>query len=688
VREPGDEEARAWAIEAANRLKGTDSESGLRAAARLLVWAPDCLDARDRQAGDQAAATAAPAARFEWWGARARAGCSVAGEWGDPLVITALSALVDVPAPLGSRGPALDAAFGLATKMGDGEGARRFDQARAAAAGALRDGTPPELRASLASVPWARASSADAGASGVVFEPAQVARLESIVRALSGRDRLRPLLEQVLDTLVLWTGVERGLLLLPAPGGRLVARAARNLARRDISGEQLALSHTIARRAIETGDAVVATDAFSTLGDLHASVHALRLRSVLAVPLLARGETLGVVYLDDRSRKGAFGPRELAWVRVVASQAAMAIADARDAVLLRRAARRADRARARIEALLGEREAELDVTRTQLALVQGAPPTRYRYDEIAGRSEPMRQLLRLVDRVTASDVPVLVLGESGTGKELVARAIHANGPRGRRPFVSENCASVPETLLESTLFGHVRGAFTGASSTRAGLFDIADGGTLFLDEIGEMPLSMQAKLLRVLQDGEVRAVGGERARKVDVRVIGATHRNLASMVAAGTFREDLFYRLNVVTLRVPALRERPDDIPLLVDYFVKKHAAGADVRVTRAAVAKLAAFPWPGNVRQLENEVRRALVLGDGAIDLTELSADVLRGGPAAVRGGGLDLRSRVDALESELVFEALAKTRGNQTRAAQLLGLSRFGLQKMMKRLGVPLPG
>jgi len=460
------------------------------------------------------------------------------------------------------------------------------------------------------------------------------------------------------------------------------------LARRDISGEQLALSHTIARRAIETGDAVVATDAFSTLGDLHASVHALRLRSVLAVPLLARGETLGVVYLDDRSRKGAFGPRELAWVRVVASQAAMAIADARDAVLLRRAARRADRARARIEALLGEREAELDVTRTQLALVQGAPPTRYRYDEIAGRSEPMRQLLRLVDRVTASDVPVLVLGESGTGKELVARAIHANGPRGRRPFVSENCASVPETLLESTLFGHVRGAFTGASSTRAGLFDIADGGTLFLDEIGEMPLSMQAKLLRVLQDGEVRAVGGERARKVDVRVIGATHRNLASMVAAGTFREDLFYRLNVVTLRVPALRERPDDIPLLVDYFVKKHAAGADVRVTRAAVAKLAAFPWPGNVRQLENEVRRALVLGDGAIDLTELSADVLRGGPAAVRGGGLDLRSRVDALESELVFEALAKTRGNQTRAAQLLGLSRFGLQKMMKRLGVPLPG
>jgi transcriptional regulator with GAF, ATPase, and Fis domain len=412
---------------------------------------------------------------------------------------------------------------------------------------------------------------------------------------------------------------------------------------------------------------------------------------VLAVPLVARGETLGVVYLDDRVRKGAFGPRELAWVRVVASQAALAIADARDAVLLRRAVRRAERARARLEASLREREAQLDVTRTQLELVRDGRETRYRYDEIAGRSEPMRELLRLVDRVTASDVPVLIVGESGTGKELVARAMHANGARARRAFVSENCASVPETLLESTLFGHVRGAFTGASATRAGLFDVADGGTLLLDEIGEMPMAMQAKLLRVLQDGEVRAVGGERPRKVDVRVIAATHRDLEAMVAAGRFREDLLYRLNVITLRVPALRERPEDIPLLVDHFVSKHTRereGSKVRVTRAAMAKLMAFPWPGNVRQLENEIRRALVLGDGAIDVTELSAEVVRGGPGAARGAGLDMRTRVDALETELVNEALAKTRGNQTKAAQLLGLSRFGLQKMMKRLNISVPG
>jgi serine/threonine-protein kinase PknK len=685
VRAAGDEQARAWAIEADAALREADLEDRARAAARLLDWAPDAIDEARIAAVDKAAPQLGGPARWEWWGARARAILAGRKVQGDAAVLAALLALIDVPALLSSRGPALDAAVRLATERGQGDAARRFEHARVAAARVLRERTPPEHRASLASVAWARAPVVESA--DVAFAPAQVAQLESIVRALSSRDRLRPLLEQVLDTMVLWTGVERGLLLLRAPDGRLVPRAARNLARRDLTGEQLALSQTIAHRAMESRDAVVATDAFTTLGDVHASVHALRLRSVLAVPLVARGEALGVVYLDDRVRKGAFGSNELAWVRVVASQAAMAIADARDTVLLRRAVRKAERARARVEAMLHERDAELDVTRTQLELARDGGPTRYRYDEIAGRSDAMRELLRLVDRVTASEVPLLIIGESGTGKELVARAVHSNGPRAKRAFVSENCASVPESLLESTLFGHVKGAFTGASSTRAGLFDVADGGTLFLDEIGEMSLGMQAKLLRVLQDGEVRAVGGERARKVDVRVMGATHRDLEAMVAGGKFREDLFYRLNVITLRVPALRERADDIPLLVDHFVKKHATGKAVKVTRGAMDKLIAFPWPGNVRQLENEVRRAIVLGEGTIDVGELSAEVARGGPAAARGAGLDLRSRVDGLEGELVREALAKTRGNQTRAAQMLGLSRFGLQKMIKRLKIKVP-
>jgi serine/threonine-protein kinase PknK len=432
---------------------------------------------------------------------------------------------------------------------------------------------------------------------------------------------------------------------------------------------------------MEERETIVATDAYAQVGDLHASVHALRLRSVLAVPLVARGDVLGVVYLDDRVRRGAFGAAELGWVRLVASQAALAIADARDQALLRRAVRRAERANARLAAELGMREAELVVMRAELA--QGAD-TRFRYDEIAGRSEPMRAMLRLVDRVTASDVPVLLSGESGTGKELVARAIHANGARSSRPFVSENCGSVPEPLLESTLFGHVRGAFTGASSTRAGLFDVADGGTLLLDEIGEMPLSMQTKLLRVLQNGEVRPVGGERVHNVDVRILGATHRDLEAMVAAGTFREDLFYRLNVVSIRVPALRERAADIPLLVMHFVEKHAEGRKVKVTRAAMDRLVAFPWPGNVRQLENEIRRAFVLADDRIDVAELSDEVSRGGPGAARSAGVGLKARVDALEAQLVKDALERTKGNQTRAAETLGISRFGLQKMMRRLGI----
>jgi transcriptional regulator with PAS, ATPase and Fis domain len=250
--------------------------------------------------------------------------------------------------------------------------------------------------------------------------------------------------------------------------------------------------------------------------------------------------------------------------------------------------------------------------------------------------------------------------------------------------VAINCGAIPSTLLESQLFGHDKGAFTGADRARAGVFEEADGGTLFLDEIGEMPLTMQTKLLRVLQNGEVRPVGGDKVRRVDVRIIGATHRDLEGMVAKGTFREDLWYRLNVVSVRVPPLRERPQDIPLLVSRFVEKHSLDKKVKVTRSAMDRLSAFPWPGNVRQLENEIRRAIVLADERIDVGELSEEVSRGGPGAAREAGLGLKARVDALEVQLVKDALSRTKGNQTRAAEMLGISRFDLQKMMRRLGI----
>jgi transcriptional regulator with GAF, ATPase, and Fis domain len=561
--------------------------------------------------------------------------------------------------------------------------ARRLTLAAGDAARELVRRATPAQRAQLSSLFWVRA--AEAAHVESRFSAEQIEDVEALVRALGRRDRLRALLRQVVDALVLWTGVERGLLLLRGPGGLLRPRAARNLARSDLSGEQLALSRSLAERALEAGEPVVAVDAAGDLPEIHASAHALKLRSVLAVPLVAHGEALGVVYLDDRVRRGAFGPAELGWVRLVATLAAVAISDARAQLLLRRSVRRAERAEARLAGELARREAELDVAERELARATRGRETRFAYAAIVGDSEAVRAMLRVVDRVTASEVPVLVVGESGSGKELVARAIHGNGPRARGPFVSENCGAVPETLLESTLFGHVRGAFTGAVRPRAGLFEVAHQGTLFLDEIAEMSLGMQAKLLRALQDGEIRPVGSENARRVDVRVIGATHRDLEALVREGRFREDLLYRLNVISVRVPPLRERTGDVPLLVQHFMKVHAGGRRVRVSRAALDALSAFSWPGNVRQLENEIRRALVLSDEMILTEHLSPDVRDRATGEIqRADGLNLRKRLDALEADLVRTALKRTQGNQTRAAELLGVSRFGLQKMMKRLEI----
>jgi transcriptional regulator with GAF, ATPase, and Fis domain len=273
--------------------------------------------------------------------------------------------------------------------------------------------------------------------------------VERLVRALATRDGLRPLLNQVLDALLLWTGVERGLLLLKAPSGKLVPRVARNLARHNMDPRQLELSHSLAQRALASGEPVVAMDAAFELPDQHQSVHALGLRSVLALPLVARGETLGVAYLDDRSRAGAFGQKERAWVTLVAQVASLAIADARDALLLKRAARRAERAERRVSSLLEQREAELEVLQRELARLSERG-TRFDYDEIVGTSEPIRRMLGLLDRVVVSDVPVLISGESGTGKELVARALHRHSTRSKGPFITENCGAIPEPLLEAT----------------------------------------------------------------------------------------------------------------------------------------------------------------------------------------------------------------------------------------------
>jgi DNA-binding NtrC family response regulator len=296
----------------------------------------------------------------------------------------------------------------------------------------------------------------------------------------------------------------------------------------------------------------------------------------------------------------------------------------------------------------------------------------------------LRELLALVERVAPRDVNVLVTGETGTGKEMIAAMLHAHGKRAAGPLVRFNCAAIPEALAESELFGHVRGAFTGAVGERRGYFEQAHGGTLVLDEIAELPAAMQAKLLRATQDGEIRRIGASGPTRVDVRLVACTHRDLRAEASAGRFREDLYYRLAVVELRVPPLRERRDDIPALVHEFVRRHAVRFgldDVELAPEVIDALTAQAWPGNVRELDNAVARLVALSDGGrIGLSAWSAAA---SPAPRTGGGT-FRERVMAFERELLSSALDASSGNQSEAARRLGMSRVTLIDRLKKHGL----
>ncbi|MGC4122854.1 MAG: sigma 54-interacting transcriptional regulator [Myxococcales bacterium] len=306
---------------------------------------------------------------------------------------------------------------------------------------------------------------------------------------------------------------------------------------------------------------------------------------------------------------------------------------------------------------------------------------------IVGESPAMQRLLLRATRVASSDLPVLVLGETGTGKELVARAVHEGSERSRGPFVAENCAAFAEGLLASELFGHEPGAFTGAAGRKRGLFELAHGGTLFLDEVGDMPLPVQAHLLRVLQEGALRRVGGEAAVNVDVRLITATHRDLAQLCREGRFREDLYYRLRGATLELPPLRERPEDIPLLVDHFLRSKPA-RPLEVTARAARALASYRWPGNVRELRSEVARWKVFCGKHVDLEDLSPEILGGRvekPAAAQPGAVQpLAVAVRAAEERAVASALAQEKGNLSRTARVLGIDRNTLKRKLAALGL----
>ncbi len=336
-------------------------------------------------------------------------------------------------------------------------------------------------------------------------------------------------------------------------------------------------------------------------------------------------------------------------------------------LVLARRALEDQRARTGLRYLLSERDAEFD------------------HYGIIGRSRPIRDVITRAEMVAESKSTILVTGETGTGKELVARAIHARSAQRNMPMIKVNCAAIPETLLESELFGHVRGAFTGAAFTKKGRFALADGGTIFLDEIGTIALSVQAKLLRVLQDREFEPLGAERTQRVDVRVIAATNRDLRQLVAEGKFLEDLFYRLNVIPIEMPPLRDRPEDIPLLVNHFVRRFAERTGKKidgVDEKAMAELSGYGWPGNVRELENTIERAVVLSTGAL-LSSQSVWLMSAtaAPATAAIPSLRLHQNLEWAERETMRRALAQARGVKKDAAELMGISQRALSHYLAK-------
>jgi transcriptional regulator with GAF, ATPase, and Fis domain len=511
-------------------------------------------------------------------------------------------------------------------------------------------------------------------------------------------------MKRIVDELVALTGAERGFLVLRTAEKAYEMVAARTLDREDVQKPGLKISRAVAEEVARTGTPLLTTNAQADARLAESeSVEAMRLRSVLCVPLSGRSGFLGFLYLDHRFAEGAFDGADLNLLTAFADGAAIALENLRLVTELRERTEELARSKARVEELnrlLEERVArqrqELDEVRSLLR-DRGDTPLKYDYPAIVGSSPALREALRLVDHGVETSVPVLILGESGTGKELVARAIHALGPRKDRPFVSENCAAIPETLLESALFGHVRGAFTGADRDRAGLFEQAHGGTLFLDEIGDLPLATQVKLLRVLETGELRRVGGKDVTKVDVRIVCATHRDVPRMVEEGAFREDLYYRIHVLTIRLPALRERREDIPVLVEHFLDEAAAGGPrKRISDEALGILEAYPWPGNVRQLRNEIQRAVALSDQVILPEVLGEDVRRRSVPSARllsGGGVRplreiVQEAADVIERRAVLEALLRHGWKKGQAAEALQVSRPTLDAKIRRHGIRRAG
>ena len=403
-------------------------------------------------------------------------------------------------------------------------------------------------------------------------------------------------------------------------------------------------------------------------------------KSMIAVPLQKKEKIIGVLEVLNK-RRGVFDKNDLNLLSTIAPIMAMALDNARMYAELENAYKqlqKEDKAKANI----------IKHTQAENIRLRQEIEKRYRFDHIIGNSDCMLEVFRLCEKVIDSSITILIEGETGTGKELVARCIHFNSPRKDKPFVTQNCGGIPETLLASELFGHKRGAFTGAVSDKKGLFEVAHGGTIFLDEVAEMSPSMQTNLLRALQEGEIKPVGADYFKKVDVRVISATNKNLEDQVRNSAFREDLFYRLNVFAIDLPPLRERIGDIPVLAHHFVKKYNKKHNRTIkgiNRQALKALEAYSFAGNVRELENEIERAIAMAEnGKLIGPSHLTDKIRKNSETVRSK-LEiqgtLKQMVETLEKSVLLRTLKTPQGNRTRAAKALGLSRFGLSKKVQR-------
>ncbi len=521
----------------------------------------------------------------------------------------------------------------------------------------------------------AESREARAGHAAITADAPLWRELAEISRRVASAASVSEVLDETLLAAIRITRAERGFLLLRGARGALSVAAARNLDRDKIGRGHLKFSRTIAERVVRSGEPLVTTDAAMDPRLSRArSVHAMALKAVLCVPIRASGETLGAVYVDHRFRAEPLDERIDALL-AFADLAALALEKAHTVAALEARTRELEARTREVEALAADQAREIE--RLEASRASASTPRRHDFSRVIARGDGMRRVLDVLDRVADADVTVLLQGESGTGKELLSRALHDASPRASGPFVGINCGAVPESLLEGELFGYQRGAFTGASRDHQGLLLAASGGTLFLDEIGEMPASMQVKLLRALQDRVVRPLGAVRDVAFDVRLVCATHRDLVAEVDAGRFRADLYYRVAVVDVRVPPLRERPEDVLPIAQAVLARLAAryGRPApRLTRRAERALLAHGWAGNVRELENVLTKAFVLaGEGAaLDREDLDLAT----SSRRKDGG---RARVVA--------ALEATRWNVVEVSRSLGIPRATLYRRMRRWGLERP-